>query len=140
MFYLDTSLLVSMITEEQGSEGIRNWLGQQSPDSLNVSDWVITEFSSAVSLKMRIGVISSGQRALAMTIFSATLEASMSSLPVEANHFRTAAFYCDMPETKLRAGDALHLAIAAASGLVVCTRDVAMAAAGQIIGIKTHLF
>jgi len=44
-------------------------------------------------------------------------------LPVESDDFRTAALFCDQHALGLRAGDALHLAIAARHGAELCTLD-----------------
>lgn len=140
MFYLDTSLLVAAIMQEPNSEEIRIWLGKQAPKDLLISDWVTTEFSSALSLQMRTGTINPEQRAFALGSFTDLLDNSLSVLTVERGHFQVASKYCDSHITKLRAGDALHLAVAAAHGAIVCTRDEALAKAGPIVGVATRLF
>lgn len=140
MFYLDTSVLVASITQEPGSDGLREWLGSQEPGNLSISDWVVAEFSSALSLKLRTGQIDLKQRATALTSFSAVSMRSMIILPINAQHFRSAARFADNYESGVRAGDALHLALATHSGATLCTRDRKLAEAGPMLGVNTKLF
>ena len=48
--YLDTSLLVAALTNETETGRMQAWLGEQEPSRLAVSEWVITEFSAALSM------------------------------------------------------------------------------------------
>lgn len=137
MFYVDTSVWVSAITEEAKSENVRLWLQQFDSDELAISDWVVAEFSSALSVKIRTGQITSEQRALALGAFSTLVHDSLSILPIKGNHFRSAAVFADNHMTGLRAGDALHLAVAADHGAIVCTLDATMVTAGLLLGIET---
>ena len=50
MLYLDTSLLVSAFAREPQTPRIQQWLRDQDSDELTISDWVIAEFSSALSI------------------------------------------------------------------------------------------
>ena len=58
---------------------------------------------------------------------------------VADSHFELTARFCDFADIGLRAGDALHLAIAQDHGATVCTRDKRMAGAGATLGIETIL-
>ncbi len=55
MRYLDTSILVAALTREPRTEEMQDWLAAQAPDSLCISDWVLTEFSAALSMKKEKG-------------------------------------------------------------------------------------
>ena len=70
MLYLDTSLLVAALTNETETERMQRWLGQQAEDDLAISDWVVTEFSSALSIKLRAGHIEPAHRADALAMFA----------------------------------------------------------------------
>lgn len=123
MLYLDTSLLVAGLTREARTPNIQQWLADQAPDELYVSDWVVTEFSSALSLKLRAGHLTEDHRAEALAAFTALVDESFGVLPVSRADFRTAAHFADQAGIGLRAGDALHLAITSAHGATLCTLD-----------------
>jgi predicted nucleic acid-binding protein len=66
---LDTSLLVAALTNETETRRMQAWLGEQEPSDLAISDWV-TEFSAALSMKLRIGQIEAIHRADALAMFT----------------------------------------------------------------------
>jgi uncharacterized protein len=139
MLYVDTSVLVASIVEEPKSTDVRKWLGHADPEELVISDWVVSEFSSALSVKVRTGQIDIEQRKLALTAFSTLVNDSANVLPIISGHFRMAARYADNHRSGLRAGDALHLAIAEYYGASVHTLDVTLASAGSMFGVETNL-
>lgn len=59
--YLDTSLLVPLFIREPGTARAQTFLTANASQVLVISPWTITEFSSALALKQRVGTIS-GQR------------------------------------------------------------------------------
>lgn len=136
MFYLDTSVIVSALTAESDSPRVRNWIAQREASSLHISDWVVTEFSAALSIKLRTEQISREYRDDALIQFRNAVAASFVRLPVAGVHFRMAAMLADRHELGLRASDALHLAIANQSGLPLCTLDKRLAAAAMACGYK----
>ena len=139
MLYLDTSLLVAVLTNEAETERMRHWLGQQPVDDLAVSDWVATEFSSALSIKLRTGQIGAAHRADALATFARFAADSFTVVPVSRLQFRTAARFADQHTLGLRAGDALHLAVCADLGATLCTLDQRLSHAGSALGVKTML-
>ena len=137
MFYVDTSLIVSALTAEAEGERVRVWLVGSQAGELYISDWVVTEFSSALSLKLRTGQISSDVRDSALAEFREAAVASFIRLEISRSHFQSAASFADRYKLGLRAADALHLAIAVDFGLSLCTLDKRLAAAAQQLGYAT---
>jgi uncharacterized protein len=139
MLYLDTSLLVAALTNEAETERMQRWLGQQQPDDLAISDWVKTEFSSALSIKLRAGHIGVAHRADVLATFTRLTTEGFTVVPVSRLQFRTAARFFEQHMLGLRAGDALHLAISADHGATLCTLDRRLSEAGAALGVKTML-
>jgi len=137
--YLDTSLLLAALTNEAETGRIQAWLAAQAAGEMTISDWVTTEFSAALSIKLRSGQIDAGHRASALAMFTRLSADSLAMVPVSGLQFRTAARFADHYALGLRAGDALHLAICADHGATLCTLDRRLGDAGSELGVKTTL-
>ena len=139
MLYLDTSLLVAALTREIKTAIVLAWLDDQEPAELAISEWVATEFSAALSIKLRSGQIGANDRADALARFAGLCAESLAVLPISDIHFRTAARFADQHAIGLRAGDALHLAICADHGAALYTLDRRLSEAGSVLGMTTTL-
>jgi hypothetical protein len=139
MLYVDTSVLVAALTNQPRTGEMQEWLADQVAGQLVVSDWVMSEFSAALSVKLRTGQLGPAHRADAMAVFTELIDASFEVLPVSSLDFRTAGRFADQYATGLRAGDALHLAIAYNHGARVRTLDQTLAMAAGTLGVSAEL-
>jgi uncharacterized protein len=134
--YLDTSLLVSALTHEIDSAQVLDWLDDHR-SGLMISDWVIAEFSAALSVKVRNRQIDPQQREAARAAFSRICTRNATVVEVSRQHFRNAARMADGYDPGIRAGDALHVAICADHGAILCTLDRRLCEAGPAFGVPT---
>ena len=136
MVYVDTSALVPAFIHEPSSEAVMTWI-ETSGERLVVSEWAIAEFSSAAAIKVRTGEIASAMARKATARFLDFAQNHCSIAIPQRAEFRRAAELAGDPDLKLRAGDALHLAIAEASKVrgILCF-DEKMAAGAKTIGLN----
>lgn len=139
IFYLDTSLLVSALTNEPRTTEMQVWLASQPAGQLAISDWVMTEFSGALSIKLRMGQLSEAQRADVLATFTQLVNESFVVLPVSHTDFQDAARYADQYATGLRSADALHLAVAANHGIQIQSLDHGLVQAANALGVSAIL-
>jgi predicted nucleic acid-binding protein len=111
MVYVDTSVVVALLTVEPRTPEIITWFGGLR-DTPTTSDWLLTEFSSALSIKLRTGQINEGQARQVRKEFELLAGGGLRIIPVSRDAFRQAAEMVKLHDHGLRAGDSLHLAVA----------------------------
>lgn len=90
MLYVDTSVIVSALTNEVDTALSQTWLARQETSELTISDWTMTEFASALAIKLRTGALGVDHRAAALSAFTRLCVDSFRILPVAREDFRTA--------------------------------------------------
>lgn len=132
--YLDASVCVAALTPERGTERVANWLSSHRADGLAISLWVHAEVASALSIKVRTASLSTEQRTAVLAAWS-SLRQGLRMLDITERSFVTAAEMVARHDLGLRAGDALHLAVAAAAGCTLVTLAARMATAAREVGV-----
>ena len=112
MVYADTSALVALFARERRGEALRQWLDANPIAGYRISDWGVTEVASALSIKVRRAELNLGHLTQAWQAFGDACDTLLKVESVTAEDFSNAASLCLDPDTGLRSGDALHLAIA----------------------------
>lgn len=138
MPYLDTSVLVPLIVREPATASTQLWLSSQRSGDVAISDWVLTEVRSALSIKLRTGAMTVKQLPLAEANLR-TFAQTMQVLEVTRSAFAAAAEFAAAATPALRAGDALHLAVAASQTLGLVTRDIEQGSAATAHGFRVEL-
>ncbi|MBI4987542.1 MAG: type II toxin-antitoxin system VapC family toxin [Rhodocyclales bacterium] len=111
MVYVDTSVLVALLLKEPRSNDVARWYAA-SQDDLVSAMWCVTEFASALSIKRRTGQIDEPEAQAAWQHFERLCANDLQLIPVEPVTFHRAAVLTLDAGSGLRAGDALHLAVA----------------------------
>ena len=137
MIYLDTSVAVALLVPEPRSAEARRWfLDLASP--LVASDWLVTEFASALAMKARLGELKDAQAARIRALFEDFL-GGLRVATIGRQTFREAARLVAARGYTLRAGDALHLASALEVGATaIATFDARLGAAARAVGLEPN--
>jgi predicted nucleic acid-binding protein len=138
--YLDTSVAVPLFVKEPISEQVAAWYGSCS-DVIVSSDWIMTEFASALAIKERHGDLSAEMIQAAWTAFREFCGTGLRLVPVTRTAFAEAADMARNAASGLRSGDSLHLAIALEIGASrMATEDALLERNARANGMSTVEF
>jgi hypothetical protein len=136
MLYFDTSFLVPLILPEATSDAIAAFTQGLPANQFTVSHWTRVEFSSLIAREVRMGGLDAGSAGLADARFEAMVDESFAVLLPNADDYDLAKEFLGTFETGLRAGDALHLAIARNHrATAIYSLDKTLLMAGQVLGL-----
>jgi uncharacterized protein len=139
VLYFDTSFLAPLILPESTSDKIMEFVRGLSVEEQAVSHWTRIEFSSLIVRKVRVGDLDAGGAARADARFEAMVEEYFAVVLPNADDFGLARRYLARFETGLRAGDALHLAIASnRRAAAVYTLDNGLLKAGRVLDLPVR--
>ena len=112
MFYLDTSFLIPYFVPEKASRAVEKFLSSIKTEELAISQWTRTEFVSALGIKIRTQRFSEDAARRALAAFDEITGQYFTIIQILERDYLLAAEFLLQWSLGLRAGDALHLAIA----------------------------
>jgi predicted nucleic acid-binding protein len=140
MLYFDTSFLAPLILDEPTSAELERFMAGLPAEQLAISHWTRVEFSSLLAREVRIGGLKIQAARKADVQFEAIVKESFAVFLPNAADFDLAKKYLGTPEIGLRAGDALHLAIAGARrAAAIYSLDKTLLRAGKILGLPASM-
>ena len=113
MLYFDTSFLVPLFLPEPTSEKVERFLRRKRTAPLAISRWTRVEFASTLAREVRMGSLPHKAAVAADARFAEIAADTFIILAPTAADFDLANRFLLRRKIGLRAGDALHLAIAA---------------------------
>jgi predicted nucleic acid-binding protein len=136
--YLDASTLVPTLVEEDATGFVQEYLRGGGPDRV-VSDFAAAEVASAISRLVRMRFLDGAEASARLADFDAWRAATSAAADVHAADARLAYAYVRRFDLRLRAPDAMHLAIAYRLGATIVTLDRRLANAAGQLGIAVEL-
>ncbi len=133
--YLDASVLTAAVIDEPATHAVRALL-IGSTQELLVGDFAAAEVASAVSRLVRMGQITADDAAGRLDDFEIWRAATSSVVEIHAADARLAYAYVRRFDLRLRAPDALHLAIARRLDATLVTLDKRLADAARELGVS----
>lgn len=136
MIYVDTSVVVALLTKEPVTAAVTTWFAGAT-EPLVSADWCAVEFASAIAIKQRTGQLRPTHAKAAHNAFEEFTAGGLRLLPVSREAFHRAADLSRPHRDGLRAGDALHLAMAIDAGAkTLASLDKMMNASALRLGLR----
>ncbi len=136
MIYVDTSFIAPLIIAEAASDAVEATVMKVKPGELATSHWARVEMASLIARKLVMGELDATEAAALRREFQQMLDETFRLLLPTAADYDAARDYLDVSKTGLRAGDALHLAVAANhSAKKIWSLDQRFIKAGKLLNL-----
>jgi predicted nucleic acid-binding protein len=136
MRYFDTSFLTPLIREEKTSSHVARFVAELTTEELAINLWTEVEVASLLARDVRRGVITGDEAKKADALFGDIVRQSFVVVSPSVDDYALARRHLHNYGTGLRAGDALHLAIAGnRRAEAIYSLDKPMIKAGKILGL-----
>ncbi|MBV9914449.1 MAG: type II toxin-antitoxin system VapC family toxin, partial [Sinobacteraceae bacterium] len=137
--YFDTSFVTPLFRPEPTSNALGKFFREFAGAGLATSHWTRAEFSSLVARDFRMKLIDEVRAAILDNAFEAALAQSFTLFAPAVDDIELCKRYLQRYETGLRAGDALHLAIARNNNAqAIYSLDDKMLRAGKLLGLPVR--
>jgi predicted nucleic acid-binding protein len=137
MIYVDTSAVVALLVGEVSTPAVVEWYEAESRP-LIAGDWLVTEMASALALKVRTHQITQALADAAWDEFEYLTAGGLQLVALSRDTFTQAAAMVRSSSDGLRAGDALHLALAATAHVeALASLDRRLIQHANAIGLST---
>jgi len=137
MIYLDTSFIVPRYIDEDSSQAVEDVLLTFDLNEIAISYWTYVEFVSMLARRIRMDEIDEDDADQTMAMFEYDMRLSLNVLIPTISDYELAGSFLQKPRTGLRAGDALHLAIAYNNKAKFYTLDKLLVKIGPQFNIET---
>ena len=137
MVYFDTSFLAPLLLEEATSQAVERFMAGLEIGTLAISHWTRVEFASLLAREVRMGGLDARTAHEVDAEFEAVVTESFMTLLPTVRDYALARRYLGAYESGLRAGDALHLAVAENNGAeAIYSFDKTLLRAGLALGLN----
>ena len=133
--YLETSVVVALLTKDPQTPRAFRYLNDTTPD-LIVSDYAAAEFASAVARRVRVGELSVDAARTAFATFDDFLPGAVQRVETSSADIKNAERFLRRLDLILRAPDAIHIAIAQRIDGPLATFDEKMATAARMLEVE----
>lgn len=138
--YLDSCVLLSLFLGDSGYDASEQWLLNQGGEAVWISHWVLLEFAGVVAVCVRRGQLSAEQARLIESEFECFRQQRLRLLEPRGRDFLQARQWLQQSHgLPLRAGDALHLALAKRHQCTVTSADRQLVRCAQALDLPVQL-
>lgn len=136
MLYFDTSFIAPLYIPEPNSDEVRQLTYNLAQQYIAISEWTCVEFSSMVARRVRMRQLGESAAQGLLTAFERISHTQFAVLTPSQADYRLADLLLRNFTTGLRAGDALHLAIAKNHGAShIYSLDQGLIKAAAMLGL-----